>query len=816
MLRKDKTELSRNRLTHRDIDTSIRLRKRRSKSLNNHSNKNWLLSIEDKLILYKEIIDLFPGLSNFNHSTIKSYNTSDLNIECKAALTLFTDIILSVRDGRMELKEDLLKISLICLQYCNICLKKSGFRAEGNNCIKHLRAIQSILAMWIDHRNNKAIEDYLTIIYKLTCTSIELAYESLMKTKTIVSYLSCQYQTLGLLIKLSNYKGDTGTELIKLCIESLEKAVRETITRKECNEFQLGYNENWTLHSKKYVATIFNRKMFSAIRIGAGAPKYSIRYIVLYYISKGLKFLPIKTVQFLSEKIMESISEVLKERCKYLLNKIGSRMRYDITEIEIILNEVTVSISIIRQLLFNVKNCITLLIKHEYNDFLKPLLNSCLTLILKLKLVTNTEDSTEMISYRTTKDYLSVIFLFMAEVRTMKKPLRYGAKKTKNIALSAIIEETIKPFINDIDDIPYIKHYVIEYLFDCKEIVTRQTAEDVIKLIGSKIFNFTASSKFNTTPMEVLTNKRILKLLSIIVETDKAWAKTVFLYLLELIAKHTKEEYLFGLCKLVYCGVIGKVYDDNEFVKVVFANEINEMDYEVYIENEDKRNSKAVRGFVEIKGIKELIKILLTCYSDYTDNIREIIMISNLVLELINIPLISEPLLNTPSFLLEFATYSNANKFRVRLTRRLLLLAKYNPKVIDSNTINKDTYLPFHLMKTIKCSILSNQIEEVLPIANLLIEFLNENVPSFYQTTVDEIAELEVLVDKLKESDNSGAMVLFLFKLIKGLQRQNEAVKANINNSKLMQENLLIKLVKYKISKVTLIKIIRMLYWLMK
>ena len=79
---------------------------------------------------------------------------------------------------------------------------------------------------------------------------------------------------------------------------------------------------------------------------------------------------------------------------------------------------------------------------------------------------------------------------------------------------------------------------------------------------------------------------------------------------------------------------------------------------------------------------------------------------------------------------------------------------------------------------------LSNQTEQALPTANLFIEFLNEDIALFYLARLNEITESDVLADKLKESATSGAMEILLSKLIKGVQRQSEVIKAGIQEER--------------------------------
>eukprot|EP00826_Nyctotherus_ovalis_P028508 TRINITY_DN22519_c0_g1_i1.p1 TRINITY_DN22519_c0_g1~~TRINITY_DN22519_c0_g1_i1.p1 ORF type:complete len:152 (-),score=14.72 TRINITY_DN22519_c0_g1_i1:9-464(-) len=125
------------------------------------------------------------------------------------------------------------------------------------------------------------------------------------------------------------------------------------IRDRKCSEHQLGDKEVWRPSAKKCmkVARTFGKKKFAVVKIGAGSPGYSLRYISLYYALKGLKLLPTKAAQSLNEKMLESLSKVLRDHCEHLQTRINSKSCYDITGVEIVLNEVLVSLNCLKHLL---------------------------------------------------------------------------------------------------------------------------------------------------------------------------------------------------------------------------------------------------------------------------------------------------------------------------------------------------------------------------------------------------------------------------------------------------------------------------------
>eukprot|EP00826_Nyctotherus_ovalis_P023380 TRINITY_DN1796_c0_g1_i1.p1 TRINITY_DN1796_c0_g1~~TRINITY_DN1796_c0_g1_i1.p1 ORF type:complete len:247 (+),score=13.54 TRINITY_DN1796_c0_g1_i1:119-859(+) len=218
---KDKQKLE---LFHFGGEKDVSMKRGRSAS----PNKSSSLFSEFKITSFQEILELFPNLPKFNHSSIKSYNTADLPSKYETALKHFTNIILLRREELSVglLKEDLMKVIVICIQYCVSHLKKTipetkraKSNKESNKYVRHLITLQSVLEMWLGYRNTKTLEGFLVLICKIISESIEFVHDSLKKGKktwpAVAKLLNCQYQILGILIQLGSHQENTATELIK-------------------------------------------------------------------------------------------------------------------------------------------------------------------------------------------------------------------------------------------------------------------------------------------------------------------------------------------------------------------------------------------------------------------------------------------------------------------------------------------------------------------------------------------------------------------------------------------------------------------------
>ena len=94
-------------------------------------------------------------------------------------------------------------------------------------------------------------------------------------------------------------------------------------------------------------------------------------------------------------------------------------------------------------------------------------------------------------------------------------------------------------------------------------------------------------------------------------------------YFIDLVQKNLNDkELLFGLYKLIYCGVTGEVQDNKSYSIKILSKDIETGKYIKYQEDND---SKAIKGFLEIKGILKLLNLLST-------NSNNIFMTGNLIL----------------------------------------------------------------------------------------------------------------------------------------------------------------------------------------
>ena len=644
----------------------------------------------------------------------------------------------------------------------------------------------------------------------------------------IANFLYSQYQTLKIIAALNEGKGSITTKFLENNINKLESGLRSSLyneTLKESFNYHLGNNEKWANKKHVKIALEFDRKKFSLIQLGIEKEcyKFTLRYMCMYSIEKILEYSYAKINKEIYENLLEVLSAIIKDIDESMKNNI-----YEIANAEINLNEALICFNIVAIIISRLNNPFGLIKKYELTSTLNSSMIHSIDLIFKFKLVANLElenslgKHNKLLSYKTTDDYLSGIFLFMNKLRKIKEPLSYGkvVEDTKSeLSILTLIEKLQSKLINEIDTLKHIealKNYIVEYMYDDHRILSRKTADDFLKLIKSKSINFTAPKSLSEVsnkidPITNLRNRKILALIRSIMNDDKSWAVTILKYFMELIKNSLDNpELLFGLYKVIYSGITGETYDNSAFYKKFFGEAKAESKYEY---NVDKNESKAIKGFIEIQGIEALIEILSInfCSKKNTEVKNDIIstMTSNLILEFLNIQMISNQLLKQPLLVMELAKCSGLRNVAAAFIRKLLMIAKYATVGILNDNINKNNYLPLALMDYNKNCIDKGNLEHMLVFTDAILDSLSEESEGTssesYKLALYETCDLEALFESLKyinKKEHIGATLIFITKFIYGLQRCNDLISKRIKESNLIKNKIIYKFIKQSITKV--------------
>jgi hypothetical protein len=284
-------------------------------------------------------------------------------------------------------------------------------------------------------------------------------------------------------------------------------------------------------------------------------------------------------------------------------------------------------------------------------------------------------------------------------------------------------------------------------------------------------------------------NKRVVILLEGIVESKIEWTKKVLEYLIEQIEQLiTNEILLFGLCRLIYCLLTGKVCDNELFYKKFLRNKEHAVRYK-------ELNTKAVEVFVNIGGINTLMNILIK----HNGNI---VLLESLLLELTSIKQVSEQLLKKPQAIIQFIVLSNNTS--LVLTNQLLQIAKYNTLIKAVN------YFPLSLVEFIGEGIISKEKAKslaVLPLMELMVKFLS------FEDGLSSLKDHQLMLSKNMKIDDFFELMVENKELLKehyenfllilgGLQRDNDEVAEHIDKLKLITEKKLYRSIKSLVKQV--------------
>jgi len=819
---------------------------------------------------FDSLLQHFTGLGKFDYRNIMLYDNESMSAMCDMALEYFkwfTDKV-ALEFSPRSLKDELVKIFIICLNYVSnylvLCISgESDLSSEQmRKALGQLLILNQLLLFTLNDKKNPIILGQYDIpIIRIAKEAIDKVHKQLTtpdkcKDKALIAtFLYYQFQILAMIVALNegrSFMKTAATESIKSSFETFGFSVKGSISNpliKEIYKTQLGDNETWVTLSQEHMkaAIGFDKVKFYIIQLSPEikSPRFSLRYMTLFYLLRFLQLLSLDENIFVKEQALELVASVLKDNLEFVEDKATKKnlTLEDMINIEIAFAENLVCLSMLKRTAPKTGDHSALLDKLGFLHFFKPVIESYLRLALKFHLIITFEGKDakwETVSYKTTRDYVSGIFNFLNKVKNATGLTRMSRSGSSVATILTLVEETLGTLIKNIDSIEgtenellIIKAYIAEYLFDNRHTMSRQTAEHVIKLIASKRFHYTSpyplldSEMQQELPLEKITNKRIITLLQHIIEYDKAWAEIILQHLVKLIPELLKdEEYLFGLCKLIYCGVTGEFHDNDSFYKKIFKENSEPITYQSYNKIELRGESKAIKGFIDIKGVSELTNTLLTkFYKDgnkLIESDRVIRMVENLFLEIIGLPLISQQVLNEIQLVTNFLEYikveSDSNGVTVKFLEKLLAAIKYKPKTYEKvhDLINeKSNYLPQHIITFIRTNFQSTNTRDIMlaiSFVELLVKFVTQEpkAPSIkgHQTAIGNIVNLEnFLDDQRKHMDKPyiGRMVKVFLMFLGKLQENNKSEAIKFNKSSIIREKKFYKFLKELISKVKLV-----------
>ena len=706
--------------------------------LENNKAKLPNLSLDISLKI-KEIVELFPELDKFDQKSAITYTHSKLNSMCDSATDYLKEII-AAYDVKMEkifdqeLNENVIKVYVICFNYfTNYLVKFLSSETpipvgKAHKSLKKLHILNKFLMMTVGTKNNPIIlGQYDVIIIQIINEILNIGHKQLTshnKFKNIplaTPFLCYQFQILVMLVSMNegrSFMKVAALDSIKVIYETLERFAKMCFTDpvlKEIYSIRLGKSENWISINNVMIAYAFNRKKFSLIQLGplASTPQFSLRYIIFYYILKIAQLLSFDDNPIMKERLLGLVLLLVKDGTEFIEAKLEQKeplTKEELADVEIVLNESLVSANIIKRILPRIADPFAMLEKLGFIQIIKRFIELLIISSLEFGLVGLPEEMkkneiTDCASYKVAKDYIYGVFNFLSKLKNTKDlvgpatPTRIAFKGSKDSFLT-LIEEITCRIIEGIDNLKGKEEhlqlamtYLVEYLFDNRKLISRQSAEYIIKLISSNRFHYTSPKSLEENelelPLEKLTNERICILLVDIIEYERTWAETILQHLINTIRMLlNNEKLLFGLCKLILCGVSSKCLDNSEFYKIIFEPNRKEMNFEQYSKLLINTKSKIIKSFIEIKGINELMNILLNDCHKKNANKKSIMIIEGLFLELAGIPSIAEQIIGRLSVSMVFLDYlkygDTARNVVVSFVEKLIIEFKYNRKFSDA------------------------------------------------------------------------------------------------------------------------------------
>ncbi len=818
----------------------------------------------------------FAGTDKLDFKSVISYWKGEekaLDERCAHVCAFFDLVIQTLGQYATSLsgktvREELLKIYVIVFRQVSVSLQTLVlFREENEPSAvqdKELSVLLSqrgtlndfLLLLMQDRKNGAVLGQYDVSLMQVVGQSVSQLHDRLLRAKklrnpsAVAAMLHRDFESAAILAGFNECRMLTkaaSCDCIRFAFEMLERGLRTSVSVrvfKELYSQPLESGEEWTEGPLGHVrlATRFGKKKLAVVKLGTGSAGFSLRYISAYYALKLVQLLIAKKAFHEEEKMMETVAMVLKDTDE-TLGRAGTAA--DLVRIELALNENLVCFNIIKRVLPVADDPFVLLDKLGYIQTLKGALETHMAAALRLRLVAFNcpvgQPVEEAVSYKKTHDYVAGAFGFLNHLKNMKssRPLKSTSKSSKG-SVSVMTEERVGDIISTIDsavssepELLVLKTYLVEYLFDNRHVVSRQTAEHIIRLIGSVAFHFTSPADgfkdlepgHEAKPqdeLEKLNSRRIAMLLSETIAYDKAWAEIILKHMMEqVMVLYRKEEHLFGLYKLIYCVLTHEVHDNVSFSQTILKNWPEELTYARYSQCEHLSEDKAVQAFIDVKGIAGIVGILQLTYKaimlqaqnvDGTKPISIAVqMTEQLFLRLNDIPAVAEQTLSQPALVGEFleclSLGPHIQRVIVSLLQKLLANVKYGSgKVAVPGSPDRTAYLPLRLLDFVTSRAKPGRPEltgPLLPILDLLVSFvvpepglhsisvhqavLNSNgaLAAFFQIVRDNQYHQTVLRPD-RSTPLVGKLLGALLSFTGGLQYQNDSVAAEVSDSPLV------------------------------
>ena len=709
--------------------------------------------------------ELFDDVLKLDYESILTYTNKDLDNNCSIAIKLFKHILSN--PNLFHSKHDLMKILIVSFKHYSL-------DTSFTNSIDNLQILINYLVLTLEHSKIAiGINKFDIVIFKLVKEVLIVIHKNFIEDEVLrARFLYCQFQALAILAALNEEVVNTrAQESITAYLNTFDIFLRESISNPSLSQVYsvpIGENEAWISLNNTYSSVIFNKVKFNLIHMGKNKPKFSIRYIALYYMLKFIHLLASKKVD---ELILETISTILKQ-----INRSSEG------DVEMFLNEALVSLKIVRRVLPNMKKPSKVLEKIE----IKLLAETYIQQVHRANLY-------EPYNTFSKKNYISKLFNTLSKLRN-EKSLK---DNDYNVAIVSLVEEVIGKFIALLNsDIGYgLKVYVIKYLYSNRTTLSLKVAESITRLIASKAINFTLTLKEENT-MESIMNKELIITLIELTKHNEQRAQSILKLFIKSIREHTDEAILFCIHKLLLCVVKRKVYDDNTFYKKIFSKEKPKITFKKYKKLEEQRNEKTVKVFIDIKGEKELVDIFLKLEKG---NLMK--MTRSVIVKLI--PYMSKIILKDISILLELCDhlkeYPQIMKVVISVIQSLLSEIKYNlPTVKD-----KTDYVVSIIVDMFKRN-RSNKNAVVL--MDLITNFIEYEEGVQHMQYRQEVFKKNMIIDlffsSLKENRHKvfiGRLINLFIKLIGNLIRQNDVIATYIYNSPLISDKELLHFIRMEI-----------------
>ncbi len=818
----------------------------------------------------------FPDIGKFDHKSITNYgNNEEESVKesrCERA-SRFLELVVSTlaKDAASisgkTVKDDLIKIYVVTFQRVTYSLLSLVLAAnedpsqsppQPQQTLDELMGRRAVLNDFLllimqDRKNSPLLSQQDVSLMQIVRESVNQLHERLANVpkspnaRNVAYFLYYQFQTLAMLSAFNesrSFMKTAASDCIRLAFETLERSLRASMgsaALKEAYTLPIDGHETWMVDQQPHVkiAVQFGKKKLALVQLGAGSasPLFSLRYIAIYYALKITQMMISRKIFTFEERTLETIAIVLKDTAELLGQALISPPK-ELTRVEIALNEDLACFNVIKRILPSGDDPFAILEKLGYTRLIKELVGIHLATALKLGLVAPAELKSEPVSYKRVHDYVAGVFNFVSRLRDIKSSkLSKIATKTTKASIGNLAEEVFGEIIGTIDTMSaaessllVLKTYVVEHLFNCKNVVSRQTAEHLIRLIESKAFHFTSPNTFaeldpaapgKENKLNKTNNRRIVTLLNEVVAYDKNWAETILGHMMGQIKPlYSREEQLFGLYKLIYCAVANEVHDNASFSSKFLINTapVARPTRATYTEYESRSENKAVQAFLDIKGVDQLFEILQVTYKAMLLEPGRAIqpfsaaarMTEQLFLNLNSIPAVAEQvLLKSPGIATEFLEFfalgEHVQTVVVSFMQRLLAAIKYsgNSAKFQASPDIRNAYFPLRLLDFVR----SQPRERTVPLLELLVNFV---APEAGVRSLEQIQSvmmgsqaLDTFFSVVRSPGPSAGIVLELFvRFLGGLQFHNDTVAIQIAGSPVLAKKELYQFIKGEIVQV--------------